>query len=639
MIIIIPLGGKGERFKTQGYQLPKPLVRAFGKPIIEWILDSLHLQKHADIHSVIIPYNNELEDYRFEDLIKYKYPTINFLFLKMVKQTDGAAETIYNSLCKLSDVADMPIISLDGDNFYNTDIIEQWRCDNSVFVFEDNGSDPIYSYIEIEKERVINIMEKKKISNLACTGAYGFKSWVELKRECKYIIDNNIRQKNEYYVSTVISNMIQQDSYFTYNRINTNDYICLGTPLQLNMFILNNRFPDQSRNKRFCFDLDNTLVTYPVVPNDYSTCLPIQKNIEMLRYLKRLGNTIIIHTARRMRTHQSNLGRINADIGRLTFETLDKFEIPYDEIYFGKPDADFYIDDKGISCFNNLEREMGYYHCNKIMPRDFNKVVTMKLDMIHKEGKDLSGEIYYYLRIPEDKKYMFPKMTHYDNINYKWYDVEYVDGITVNSLFLLENLSEGLFTDILQSVEKLHSNVPPIENLDINMYDNYQRKLEKRYKEYDYSRFPDSDIFYDFLMLALNEYEMNQCGIKSMIHGDLVFTNILIDKRNQIKFIDMRGKMGDKLTIYGDRMYDYAKLYQSVIGYDEILQDRFIKNEVYKNVLLKLIEDKVRRQYGDNGVYYLKVITAMLLFTLIPLHNNDKCILYYGLISKILQLT
>ena len=41
MIILIPLGGKGERFKKNGYKMPKALINVFGKPIIFWLLDSL----------------------------------------------------------------------------------------------------------------------------------------------------------------------------------------------------------------------------------------------------------------------------------------------------------------------------------------------------------------------------------------------------------------------------------------------------------------------------------------------------------------------------------------------------------------------------------------------------------------------
>jgi len=54
---------------------------------------------------------------------------------------------------------------------------------------------------------------------------------------------------------------------------------------------------------------------------------------------------------------------------------------------------------------------------------------------------------------------------------------------------------------------------------------------------------------------------------KTIIHGDQVFTNIIINNYDKIKFIDMRGKLGTELTICGD----LEKIYQSLIGYDEIL--------------------------------------------------------------------
>ncbi|WP_292320386.1 hypothetical protein [Caldisphaera sp.] len=54
-----------------------------------------------------------------------------------------------------------------------------------------------------------------------------------------------------------------------------------------------------------------------------------------------------------------------------------------------------------------------------------------------------------------------------------------------------------------------------------------------------------------------------------VIHGDPTFSNTLITKRNEIKFIDPRGYYGKKL-IYGNPMYDFAKLYYSCIGnYDQ----------------------------------------------------------------------
>ena len=71
-----------------------------------------------------------------------------------------------------------------------------------------------------------------------------------------------------------------------------------------------------------------------------------------------------------MKTHQENIGTLMKNIGFITFETLDKFDIPYDEIYFGKPEANIYIDDCGYNSFIDLEKELGFYQ-NNIEPRSF----------------------------------------------------------------------------------------------------------------------------------------------------------------------------------------------------------------------------------------------------------------------------
>jgi GTP:adenosylcobinamide-phosphate guanylyltransferase len=41
MNVIIPLGGVGSRFSSEGYARPKPLIRVLGTEMIFWVLDSL----------------------------------------------------------------------------------------------------------------------------------------------------------------------------------------------------------------------------------------------------------------------------------------------------------------------------------------------------------------------------------------------------------------------------------------------------------------------------------------------------------------------------------------------------------------------------------------------------------------------
>ena len=573
MIIIIPLGGVGERYKRNGYNKPKALVNIFGKPILFWLIDSLNINKNNIIY---IPYNKEYLHYRFEDLIRKNYPSLNFKFLILENNTRGAAETLNIALKNLS-IVDQPIISLDSDNFYLTDIINLWNHKNSVIIFNDVCKQPLYSYVLMDEYKKINkIVEKEKISNYACCGGYAFTSYKELLKYTQFIIDNNIKQKNEFYTSTVINEMLKNDHVFHAIEIPKKKYICLGTPIQLKYFY--NNYPkrsciDLSNNftkMRICFDLDNTLVTFPKITGDYNTVEPIIKNIEYMKYLKSFGHTIIIYTARRMKSHDGNIGKVMTDIGKITFDTLEKFSIPFDEIYFGKPQADVYIDDLGINCFDNLEKELGFY-MDVIKPRDFNEINSNYIEIYKKISKDLSGEIYYYRNIPKKIKDIFPIFINFDENN-TWYEIEKINGLTVSVLYVSELLSCITLKSIMDSIQRIHSyefneNI----NSNINIYENYSKKLENIYDSYDYSIYPNHKEIFNEINNFLKEYERLKKGKISVIHGDTVFTNIIINEYNKIKFIDMIGKLGSELSIYGDWLYDWAKVYQSLIGYDFIL--------------------------------------------------------------------
>ena len=635
MILIIPLGGTGERFKKNNYKEPKGLIKVLGKPIIFYLLDNLNLQ---NVDFIYIPYNKEYYNFRFEDLLRHQYPNVNFKFLLLDNNTEGALHTILLSLQKLN-INDCPIISFDADNFYNVDIISKWKGENKVFVFEDKSNNklPIYSYAEHTNLTVTNIKEKEVISDFACTGCYGFNSYKLLLKYSKILMDNNKKQNNEFYISGVIKLMTTHNINFKLEIINKNNWICLGTPLQIRMFC--NNYPKIScnenkiliKNMRICFDFDNTLVTFPKVKGDYTTVQPIQKNIDYLKYLKNFNNTIIIYTARRMRSTNGNIGKVNAEVGKITFETLDKFDIPYDEIYFGKPHADVYIDDLGISCFDNLEKHLGFYY-DKIKPRDFNNIDSNSINTIKKTGSDLDGEIYYYLNIPKNLKDLFPFIINHDK---NMYELEKIYGIPCITLYLEELLSEKILINIMNSIKRIQNENTTFVNTNINIYENYAKKLKERYENFDYTPFAKSDKLYTELYNNLSNYEKENKGVLKIIHGDPVLSNIIINEYNKIKFIDMRGKVGKTLTICGDWLYDWAKLYQSFIGYDEILENKTIDKE-YKNNIISIFTNYFIELYSEEDMKNLKLITKSLLFTLIPLHNNEKCIKYYNLSCDII---
>ena len=332
-----------------------------------------------------------------------------------------------------------------------------------------------------------------------------------------------------------------------------------------------------------------------------------------------------------MKTFSGNTGKVLQNVGKITFDTLEKFDIPYDEIYFGKPQADFYIDDLAVNCFNNLEKKMGFY-LDKIKPRDFNSLEINNFEVVTKKSDNLDGEIFYYKNIPNKIKDLFPIFISSNKINTE-YTIQKIEGITVSVLYVSELLTKDNLYHIMNSINRLHNtNISEIENIDIDIYANYVKKLKNRYTNYDYSSFPNSDIIYNKLLEKLTEYQNNNLGNKSIIHGDPVMTNILINNYEKIKFIDMRGKIDNKLSLIGDSLYDWAKLYQSIIGYDHILLDKEIDIE-YQNEIKNVFNDYIINLYSKEKLDDIKLITNSLLFSLIPLHNNEKCNKYYNLID------
>jgi CMP-N,N'-diacetyllegionaminic acid synthase len=94
---------------------------------------------------------------------------------------------------------------------------------------------------------------------------------------------------------------------------------------------------DMSDKKVFCFDIDGVIMTI-TKGNDYMQARPIEETVDMINYLFEKGHHIILFTARGYIT--------KIDWESLTIKQLENAGVKYHELKFGKPAADYYIDDK-----------------------------------------------------------------------------------------------------------------------------------------------------------------------------------------------------------------------------------------------------------------------------------------------------
>jgi capsule biosynthesis phosphatase len=99
---------------------------------------------------------------------------------------------------------------------------------------------------------------------------------------------------------------------------------------------------------RIAIDIDGTICSLRRPGQTYADVAPVPGAVEKLQALKRNGHYLILLTARHMATCQGNVGMVVARQGKTLLDWLARHEIPFDELWFGKPQADVYIDDNAL---------------------------------------------------------------------------------------------------------------------------------------------------------------------------------------------------------------------------------------------------------------------------------------------------
>lgn len=111
---------------------------------------------------------------------------------------------------------------------------------------------------------------------------------------------------------------------------------------------------------RIVIDLDGTICSLRKHNQDYDEVFPLPGVQEKLSALKTAGHHIIVNSARHMKTCNGDIEAVKQKVEWKTINWLQKHNIPYDELIFGKPYAELYIDDlaqtfKGWDEFNESE--------------------------------------------------------------------------------------------------------------------------------------------------------------------------------------------------------------------------------------------------------------------------------------------
>jgi len=229
--IVIPMAGQGSRFLKAGYSFPKPLIEVGQKPMIQVVIESLGLKGKF----IFIVRKEHLIKYNLKNFLNILAP--NCEVITVDKLTEGAACTVL--LAKKFIDNDKPLIISNSDQYIEWNSSETMynfiskNVDGGILTF--NAIHPKWSYAKIDKNKnVIEVAEKKVISNNATVGVYYWKKGKDFVKFTNKMIKKNIRVNNEFYVCPVFNEAIKEKKKIIIS--NVNSMWGLGTPEDLKYF-------------------------------------------------------------------------------------------------------------------------------------------------------------------------------------------------------------------------------------------------------------------------------------------------------------------------------------------------------------------------------------------------------------------
>lgn len=277
-------------------------------------------------------------------------------------------------------------------------------------------------------------------------------------------------------------------------------------------------------------------------------------------------------------------------------------------------------------------------------PRSFN-TVQVASDIVIKtsQSPSIRGEIFFYQNIPCYIRHLFPNLHWYIcRNNQVSFAIDRIQGPTLSHLLInnqLEAVHLQQHLDSLYTIHRIH-HVTRNHSHSI-VYNNYYQKVCLRYSQYHclYSKLGMTfSNHFSSLQRQLQLYQSQKRALSvSVIHGDPVFTNIILSN-NTLKYIDMRGSQGSTLTLSGDAVYDLAKTYQSLCGYDLIIAN--VKQPLAAVPMLTTLHGHfihlVNTLYPSVSMHDLLLVTCSHFTSLIPLHHNAQHQQAFAAISRLL---
>lgn len=216
MKIIVPMAGMGKRMRPHTLTTPKPLLPIAGKPIVQRLVEDIGKacsEKVDEVAFIIGRFGKETENN-----------------LKKVAEDMGAKGTIYYQdealgtahaiMCARESLKGKVVVAF-ADTLFKADFKMDDSQEGIIWVQKVDDPKP-FGVVKVNDKNIItDFVEKPEtfVSDLAIIGIYYFKDGENLRKELQYLLDNNIRDKGEYQLTSALENMKNKGVKFTPGKV------------------------------------------------------------------------------------------------------------------------------------------------------------------------------------------------------------------------------------------------------------------------------------------------------------------------------------------------------------------------------------------------------------------------------------
>lgn len=358
---------------------------------------------------------------------------------------------------------------------------------------------------------------------------------------------------------------------------------------------------NKNENLTFVFDVDDTICY--TSDRKYKNSIPDEEVIEKINKLYDFGNKIVLYTSRGMVSCNGDIEKAIEKNENILKEWLKENNVKYSELIFGKPIADFYIDDRCMNVKGFKESELEEFSAGK----SGNKV--------YRFGEYVLKYVDFYkrIRMKNFEKYK-PDDIRSPRIISSLYDkmyLEYVDGEPL--IDLVANGNYDLFSKLFfKDINKLKNK--DIFEIGVDITDLFY-KLELNINNDKEECYELNDIeLVDKAKRLIRSVSGTLYENKSMSHGDMIMSNILYSKDGLV-YLD------SEFNIFcSTYIMDLAKMYMSFLGYENIFG---ISNKKIGKSYIKRYYKDVKVRYGKKVAFAMIALTYHYIVRLIR-YNKDQ---------------